>query len=466
MTGKLHRRFKILLAAAATALMSWIFLPGTALDEAAFDWVARSFANPPFFTAGSGSHRAPWRLRTFSSGEKPDKHQAPVIVSLGDDVEGFFQSSPPSPIDLAVVLTNFQRLGANKAATAAVLAWDAPDPMGLAALDKAISRFDSLVMAAPLSRGAVPEQMPAAFRKASVPLSAVHGDASLLPVVNRIPLPGVILGRENTSAGFQTLDSEAQTKAPPLLARWEDRVVLAFPLVVALQRLNLAPELMEIRLGEYLRLGAKGPVFPIDHFGRLSMPLPRVSPYAEIAAEALIDGGEELFPKQAPDPVILRDDRSAAEPATRTFSKRLPALVAALASDSGLASAREFPRLKAGVELLLLALLAAGLAVIGSEKSFGRGITLLAIAGTGVGAQLLAAAIGGIWLPGLPMLAAFVVAVAVSHLMPEEPLAPAVTIAAPLRPRKPPVSEPLPEPVKEEPAAPVKARPPRKKRRR
>ena len=340
-TGRLQRRFKVLLAAAATATVAWLWLPGTALDRAAFSAVARGFANPPFFISGNGSHAGPWKLRTFVSHAKPDSRQSPVIVSLGDDPEGVFQSSPPSPIDLAVILANFQRLGAKKAATAAVLAWDAPDPIGLTALDKAISRFDSLVMAAPLSRGAVPEPMPPAFRRASIARDKVHGDVSSLPVVNRIPIPGIILGKENTLAGFQLLESEPATDFPPLLARWEDRIVFSFPLLTVLQGLELPLDGIEIRPGQFLKLSPDGPILPIDQYGRLTIPLKPLAPGAEIPAEALIDGGDELFPKQAPGSVILRDLRSAAEPATRAYSRQLPALIATITS-AGLAPEHEF----------------------------------------------------------------------------------------------------------------------------
>ena len=202
-------------------------------------------------------------------------------------------------------------------ATAAVLAWDTPDPIGLMALDKAIARFDSLVMAAPLARGATPEPMPPAFRNASIATDDVHGDTSLFPVVNRIPLSGIILGRENTLAGFQTLDSTPSRGFTQLIARWDDRFVFAFPLLVALQRFDFPVDGIEIRPGEYLKLSPSGPVIPLDRYGRLAVPVHPISPYAEFPAEALIDGGDDLFPKQAPEPVILRDDRSAAETATR-----------------------------------------------------------------------------------------------------------------------------------------------------
>ena len=419
----------VLLGSAAAAFGVWKFTPGTGLDRAAFVMVASGFANPPLFISGSGTHAAPWSLRTFSVDAKPDKRQAPVIVSLGDDVEGFFQSSPPAPIDLAVVFRNFQRLGAKKAATAAVMAWEEPDPIGLAALEQALDGFESLVMAAPLSRGAVSSPLPAAFRRASLALSAVHGDTSSLPVVNRVPIPGAILGGETSMAGFSILETEPSTRFSPLMARWEDRVVLAFPVLAVLQRLNLPPGGMEVRLGEFLKLGPDGPVVPIDDYGRLAVPLRPLSAYAEFAAEALIDGGDELFPKQAPDPVILRDDRTATEPATRAFSRNLSATVAALASDGGIAPVRAFPRLGWEWEIGLLSALVVALALACRASGFAWHLGACVLAGICCAAQWTGVGAASIWLPGLPALAGIFAAVAVSPFAGRPGLAAPVAMA-------------------------------------
>ncbi len=425
----------MLAGAAAASFVCWIALPGTSFDRLAFTAVARGFANPPFFLTGDGSQSHPWHLGAFTSKIHTQNRLAPMVVSLGDDPDGVFQSSPPSPIDLAVILTNFQRLGAKKSATATVLAWDNPDPVGLLALDRVLDRFDSLVMAAPLSRGAVSEPMPPAFRRASVPLETIDDKRSQLPMVNHIPLPGVILGKDNAMAGFQSLDSESGTQAVPLLARWEDRVVFAFPLLVVLQRLDLPVTGMEIRLGEYLKLGSNGPIVPIDCYGRLILSLKPVASSAAIPAAALIDGGDDLFPKQWLSPVVLRDDRSAADPSTRAFSKKLPTLIAALASDTGLTPARDYPRLQSAAELLLLALAVLALTAISGLPDFPRVLGFLAILWGGLTAQFLSVGFAGLWLPGLPVLAALTWAWAISCLIALPPVAPPPAMPVPLPPR-------------------------------
>lgn len=405
---------RLLLIVAMATMGAWIFMPGSQLDRLAFGWIVRGFINPPLFISGEGSHAVPWKLGSMTSHAKPDQRQAPVIVSLGDDLEGFFQTSPPAPIDVAVIFSNFYRLGAKKAATAVVLAWETPDPIGLVALDQALGQFDSLVMAAPLSRAVVSSPLPASFRRASLPLTAIIGDVNNLPVINRIPVPGVILGGENSLAGFSFLESEPATPSPPLVARWQDRVVFAFPLLTVLQRSNLPLDGMEIHLGKYIKLSPTGPIVPLDKSGRLEMPVKSLAAYKEISAEALIDGGDDLFPKAAPDPVILRDDRSSSEPATRAFSASLSGIIAATASNEAYAQTREYPRLPAGWEIAMLALTVLALFVIFPLGDFGHHLGLLVLSGLILTAQWIGVGIASHWLPGLPALAAVLTAFCVS----------------------------------------------------
>ncbi len=463
----------MLLISAAVAMGCWKFLPGSGIDRVLFSTVAGSFANPPFFVSGNGTHASPWALNTMAAVPKPDKREAPVVVSLGDDLGNFFQSSPPAPIDLAVIFSNIHRLGAKKAATAAVLAWEAPDPIGLAALDKALGKFDSLVMAAPLSRGAVSSAMPGAFRRASLSLTRIAGDTSALPAVNRIPLPGVIFGGETSVAGFSTLESEPSSEFPPLLARWEDRVVFAFPLLTVLQRNNFPLDGVEIRLGESVKLSPSGPVIPLDDYGRLAVSIKLIAAFKEISAEALIDGGAGLFPKTASDPVILRDDQSAAEPATRAFSKNLSALVAAIASDKGFASVTRYPRLTLNSEFVVFTLLVLVLTALSGLADFRRHIAFAALAGIFLSAQWIGAGMASVWLPLLPSLAAIAAVAAVSQLMREPSPALAAAVIEPLLETEVPIEsepEPTPEPAPKEkkPRAPrakkeATAKPPDKK---
>lgn len=420
MSRVFHRRLWVLLFSAAAGIGVWKWVPIEDWDRVAFTTVARSFYNPPWAITGQGTEAQPWAMHAFSAESKPDPALAPAIVSLGDDRDGVFQSSPPAPIDLAVIFSNFQRLGVKKAASAAVLSWQNPDPIGLAAVEKSLARFDSLVMAAPLSRGAVPSSMPPAFRRASLPLTVIHGDFSALPVVNRIPIPGVILGGESSLAGFSVLESEPSTRWCPLLARWEDRVVFAFPVLAVLQRFNLPIAGMEVRLGESLKLSPTGPVVAIDEFGRLAVPLKPLPAIVEIPATALIDGRDDLLAKLPATPPILRDDQSAVDPVTRTFSKNLVASVTAIASSAGLGTASNFPRLAMKWEIAILTGLATVLAAFAGASDFVRRLSGLAVTGACLAAQWIAFDVASIWLPALPILAAIFAALVIGERIAEK----------------------------------------------
>ena len=412
MSRSFHRRLRVLLASAIAGICVWRSAPGTDIDRQAFTAVAQSFINPPLFTAGHGSHLSPWQLRAFAMDSKKSTPHAPAIVSLGDDPDGFFQESPPAPIDLAVVLSNFSRLGMKKAATAAVLAWEKPDPIGLAALEKSLGKFESLTMAAPLSRGAVASPMPPAFRRASIPIAAVHGDASSLPVVNRIPLPGIILENASALAGFSVLESEPTDGPIPLLARWEDRLVFHFSILSVLQQHGLSVDHLDVRPGECLALGPNGPIVRIDDYGRLTTPLKPLINEISVPAESLIDAPADPFAPHAASPVILRDDRSAAEPTTRRFSESLSPLISAIESSSGLTEPIRYPRPLPLWEIALLAVTVLTLTLLADAPNFLRKTGSLVLAGMGIAAQWIGLGMAGIWLPGLAILAT----IAAAHL--------------------------------------------------
>lgn len=419
MAGPFQRRIGIALAAGAVSLAVWAWVPGTSLDRAAFSTVCRAFANPPFFVNGGGSHAAPWKLRGFTGNEHVDPEKAPVVISLGDDPNNIFQSSPQSPLDLAVILSNFQRHGVKRPAIAAVLAWDKPDVMSLSSLEVKLGAFESITMTAPLARGAVPETMPAAFRRASIPLGRVSGDTSALPVVNRLPVSGVILGGENCAAGFQSIDSEKGGKSPALLARWEDRVVFAFPLVAAMRHLSVSPDDLEVRLGEWLKLGKDGPTLPIDRYGRLTMPLSRAEPRATIKAEDLIDAAPGLIPDTDKTLVLLRDDHSAGDPTTASFSRKLASMLTAITSDAGLKESIAFHRPQARTEAIFLAITALVLAWISGRSRFQQSVGFLTVAGVLLIIQWIGVGTAQLWLPGIAALCGTLAAGFLSRLLPE-----------------------------------------------
>jgi hypothetical protein len=379
-----------------------------------FEWVALGSHNPPLFVSGKGMHDDPWRLRSFASRMKVDDADAPVIVSMGDDLDSIFQSQPPAPIDIAVVLKNFQRLGVEHAACAAVLAWDEPDVMGLAALDVSMGKFSSLSMTVPVSRGPVADALPAGFRRASLAPQQIRGGVERLPVVNRIPLPGVILGGENCHVGFQRIESEPDEGRGMLFARWDDRIVLSFPLVAAMQKLKIEPKEIEVVLGEYVKLGSSGVILPIDEAGRLDHRIGMVEPLRNVAAADLIDGDEGLLPGEAKGLLVLRDDRSAVDEATRAFSTELTGRIAALSGKNSLSVESRYQRADERQEWILLgvAVLLGGLAA--TRNGAARRIMFAVLATAVLISQWVGFGVAQLWLPAASMLGALAAACLVS----------------------------------------------------
>jgi len=370
--------------------------------------VARSSANPPFIIAGNGSQSQPWSLRVLAPHRKADPKEVPAIVSLGDDPQGIFQSSPPSPVDIAVVLKNTRRLGADKAAISAVLAWDEPDVIALSALDGELAAFSSLVTTAPVSRSATANPLPPTFRRASIPLDQIGGDTSAIPSINRVSLPGVILGGDSALSGFSMIEQDISTSTP-LIARWDDRAVFAFPLIAVLAAKGIPLESLEIQLGNFIKLGPSGPVIPIDAFGRLAVTPGSVEETVRVAADAVIDSDQPL-PRNDSGFVLLRDDQSSAEETTRAFSKKVAPLIAAISSGAGMTPEQTFRRLGERWDLGILGGIVFILSLLTTATRFGRHIGFGIVAAVTVIAHFTLAGFASIWLPTLPILGAILAA--------------------------------------------------------
>ncbi|NJM37087.1 MAG: hypothetical protein HC845_03975 [Akkermansiaceae bacterium] len=417
MISPFQHRLWVLLFSAATAYAAWKYVPSSKLDRKAFNALAEISGQSSTSVSGNGTHQSPWALGEIRTREKTPLPPDPAIISLGDDPENFFQSSPPAPIDLSVVLENSQRIGLRKAAIAAVMAWEKADPIALVALEKRLNSFDSLILAAPLSRGAVPAVMPPAFRRASLPLAAIQGNSNSLTTVNRISISEIILGGEAAIAGFSILESVgfAQSEFLPLIARWEDRVVFSFPLLVVLQQLNLPVEGVKIHLGESITLGPAGPTLKIDEFGQILLP-PETKKLPQVSAQSLIDGDANLFPSPLPEIFILRDDQSAAEPETRLFSENLTLAIRAIATDKNPDSPHVYQRLSQWRELSLLGIPVVLLAIFSTQSFLLRFFGTMLFCAACVGAQWFAFRDASLWFPGLTMAGSATVALIIATL--------------------------------------------------
>lgn len=413
MTRKSQRSLRVWIAAAATAAVCWIYVPSSPVDGHAFLAFARINHGHEVKISGKGNHASPWQVQW--NPDHSDTKNQPVIISLNDDPNSFFQSSPHAPVDIAVILSNIQRLGARHLACAPLLAWENPDAIGLTALETQMGKFHSVVIAVPLTRGAVLEPMPAAFRRASLPIEDVRGDVQGLPIINRASIPNIIYGNDNTLAGFQILDSAPSGDAIPLIARWDYRIILAFPLLAAMQQLELRPEDLSIHVGESIRLGKQGPIVAIDEFGRLAKTNNSKPKLLEIPAEALIDGQSDLLQNHAFNAPIICDHRSINESAITSFNRTLSSTVMSMTSGQS-SQTRNFPRLKPSQEIYILLALTILLAIATPLPLMPKLLLHIALACSCLLIQYTVLSYTHHWLPGIPALAAITAAALISPL--------------------------------------------------
>jgi len=393
----------VLVTAAAVGLGAWKLapqIPGyVELDRAVFETTVKSHANPPFFVSGNGSREQPWSLRTLSSGRSSALGEVAPVISIGDDPDSVFQSSPPSAVDYAVILRNLKRLGARRVAISAVMAWDEADPIALTAVDSRLAEFDSAVTAAPLTRGAVAENLPLPFFLASIAMNRAHGDVSALPQVNRLALPGTFLGSGKTLAGFSLIESEPGP--PSLVARWKDRLVFSFPVVATLAQSGNSADQIEVRLGSYLKLGPGGPVVPIDASGHAAA-TPGNFTAKVIPAQAVINASELESGKT----VVIRDDRTAADSETTSFSGTVVNTLNSITRETGLAQTRVFQSLPVTGELGMILGVALLLAVCAVNSIPRLRLYFAVIAALVLFVQLSGHLWFSLWLPFAPSLCA------------------------------------------------------------
>lgn len=402
-------RILVFIPCAVVAFLAWHLVPGSPADRAAFLLTTRAFEHDPFFVTGDGTYSKPFVVHPLNHTSENTPERQPIIVSLGDDSAGFFQSSPPSPVDFAIILKNFGRLGETGPVIAVPLAWQESDVISLAALDLQLDALPLVVTTAPLTRNAVSSPIPPAFRRASVPFSEISGDATQLPVVNRIPIPNIVLGNESSLAGFSFLESEAADAPPHLLALWDDSVVLSLPLLTAMRHSGILPSALDIRLGRYIAFGENGPFIPIDAHGRLALTPKPHEEIPTIAAPALIDSPDDLLSGNQRPPAILRNDLSSADSRTRQFSKSLTATIATLTGFSDKYASQIFPRHSSTLELSFLGLLVLVLSAIWKFSVSRKPVTLVLIICGMVALHFILVPLTSTWLPTLPAVATVVV---------------------------------------------------------
>ncbi|MCW1922850.1 hypothetical protein OKA05_09835 [Luteolibacter arcticus] len=361
---------------------------------------------------GRGSQDEPW---TGRKAVPPVVPPPPRLLTIDEDPEHWFSTSPLAPVDHALIFARLADVGHKTLGIGHLMAWDTPEPLAMEALRKQLDRYNAAVLALPLARGAAPEPVAAPFLRWSIETKDAKGKVSALPQVNRVSIPNAELGGQKTLAGFSLLENEKDpgdgTQA--LLAQWGDRVIFAFPLAVEIAAQGLTPADVLVHVGREVRLGRDGPVIPIDGFGRG----PVVANVQTVEAPAMRLIYEKNSLPATEHPLITRDVRAELPPAEKAWSDRLAASVQAMRTAQRFQQAVTLPRPDALMELaLMVAMVFFGTWATCQKHVAWRIFTALMLAGLGAQLLYLFASRQNLWLPPLAILSPGITAVGLAFM--------------------------------------------------
>jgi len=190
-----------------------------------------------------------------------------LICSIDDDPDGTNAYGVYDPTDLAVTVSNLVRLDVKHLFLGTHLYWPDLSKTENNTLSSQLELLDSCILSTPLRRSAESSEMPDYLRQSSLSKEDVQGRVQLLPVVNNLSLAPTIDIPENCKVGFSQLESEAESVNIPLLAVWDDRIILSSLLLERMHQLGAELGNLEIIIGKHIKLGKTGNLIPIDEFG-------------------------------------------------------------------------------------------------------------------------------------------------------------------------------------------------------
>lgn len=188
-----------------------------------------------------------------------------------------FAALPLGPQDMAVLLNRLKQAGVQDIALSSPLTWQQETgDMAREMFCRVMQSFPHAVAGLRGRTAAQPDFTPLELRQSAIPAENVQGDARGLPIANR-PLPNSLTATPDSLAVVWApdwLQDEPHTHKPsavekmsfPLLVRWNGETIPTLPFRLALMRLGLKPEDVQVKLGESITYG--GITRQLDRHGR------------------------------------------------------------------------------------------------------------------------------------------------------------------------------------------------------
>lgn len=196
-----------------------------------------------------------------------------------------FAALPLGPQDMAVLLNRLKQGGVQDIALSSPLTWQQETgDMSREMFCRVMQSFPHAVAGLRGRTAAQPDFTPLELRQSAIPAENVQGDARGLPIANR-PLPNSLTATPDSLAVVWApdwLQDEPHTHKPsavekmsfPLLVRWNGETIPTLPFRLALMRLGLKSEDVQVKLGESITYG--GITRPLDRHGRTHIEEARV----------------------------------------------------------------------------------------------------------------------------------------------------------------------------------------------
>lgn len=204
---------------------------------------------------------------------QPDRSQKFKMIAITDDPGQVYESTPPTPLDYAVILHTLHEKGVENIVLSTQMSWDGDLGLTATALSDKLAEFQHASIPIPLTRGSTAQDFPKILRKSTIPFSNVRGNSKLLPVVNQVALPTVLSDSGNTRAGFSQIENAPEDDDTiPMICVWQEKgVIPSIELLALMAAHGVTPEQVIINCGKHIRLGLEGPVIPIGKFGEITL---------------------------------------------------------------------------------------------------------------------------------------------------------------------------------------------------
>lgn len=227
---------------------------------------------------------------------QPDRASKFKMISITDDPDQVYESTPPSPLDYAVILHTLHERGVENIVLTTQMSWDGDLGITATALSNKLAEFEYAAIPLPLTRGATAQELPDILRQSIIPFTNIRGDQRHLPIVNQVALPSIISDSGKTRAGFSKIENLPENGySIPMICLWQEEGILpSIELLTLMAAHKVSPDEVIIRCGEHIRLGLEGPVIQISKFGEVTLPAD--------------NGGLESIPTTKADALITRAD--------------------------------------------------------------------------------------------------------------------------------------------------------------